>query len=176
MGSQTHSQDLELSTEQQHFASRSMNAIRSVVRALRINTRAIELKTGISLAQLFVLQQLNEKAVDSLNELAERTATHQSSVSVVVRRLVDRGLVTRTAAVHDRRRVQIALTEDGRTMLAGAPTTVQAQLIDGLMHMTDEQRRKLADLMEEWLLHARIDLAAPPMLGEEEHYVTAASD
>ena len=32
-----------------------------------------------------------------MNDLAERTATHQSSVSVVVRRLVDRGLVSRHA-------------------------------------------------------------------------------
>src|SRR6478736_1986575 len=89
---------------------RSMNAVRSIVRAFRVNTRAIELKMGISLAQLFVLQQLTERPADSLNELAERTATHQSSVSVVVRRLVDRGLVTREAAASDRRRVQIALT------------------------------------------------------------------
>ena len=74
---------------------RSMNAVRSIVRAFRVNTRAIELKMGISLAQLFVLQQLTERPADSLNELAERTATHQSSVSVVVRRLVERGFVSR---------------------------------------------------------------------------------
>src|ERR1700743_2249656 len=61
---------------------RSMNAIRSIVRAQRINTRAIELKMGISLAQLFVLQQLAERPSDSLNDLAERTATHQTSASV----------------------------------------------------------------------------------------------
>ncbi len=176
MGPQSQSPTIELSLEQQAHASRSMNAIRSVVRALRINTRAIELRTGISLAQLFVLQQLSEKPVDSLNELAERTATHQSSVSVVVRRLVDRGLVTRTAAPHDRRRVQIALTDEGRTMLAGAPTTVQVQLIEGLTRMTDEQRRHLAELMEVWLHQAGIDFAAPPMLGEEESYVHTASD
>ena len=53
-----------------------MNAVRSIVRALRINTRAIELKMGISLAQLFVLQQLAERPADSLNDLAERTAMH----------------------------------------------------------------------------------------------------
>src|SRR6059058_6421056 len=100
---------------------RSMNAVRSIVRAQRINTRAIELKMGISLAQLFVLQQLADKPAESLNELAERTATHQSSVSVVVRRLVDRGLVTRVAATSDRRRVQIALTSAGEQMLRGAP-------------------------------------------------------
>ncbi|HEY7394673.1 MAG TPA: MarR family winged helix-turn-helix transcriptional regulator, partial [Gemmatimonadaceae bacterium] len=83
---------------------RSMNSVRSIVRALRINTRAVELKMGISLAQLFVLQQLAERSADSLNELAERTATHQSSVSVVVRRLVERGLVSRTPSTTDKRR------------------------------------------------------------------------
>src|SRR5579885_2762018 len=96
---------------------RSMNAIRSIVRALRINTRAIELKMGISLAQLFVLQQLAERPADSLNELAERTATHQSSVSVVVRRLVERGYVSRTASSADKRRIEIELTPEGQRLL-----------------------------------------------------------
>jgi DNA-binding MarR family transcriptional regulator len=145
-----------------------MNAIRSVVRALRLNTRAIEGKLGISLAQLFVLQQLADKPADSLNELAERTATHQSSVSVVVRRLVDRGLVTREAAVSDRRRVQIALTPAGEQMLRGAPPTIQSNLMHGMSRMKDEQRVVLADLLETWVLASGIDLAAPPMMFEDD--------
>src|ERR1051326_5438450 len=87
--------------------TRSMDAIRSIVRALRLNTREIELKIGISLAQLFVLQQVAERPAESLNDLADRTATHQSSVSVVVRRLVDRGFVTRTPSAADKRRIEI---------------------------------------------------------------------
>src|SRR6185369_17584576 len=88
-------------TEDTRNIQRSMNAVRGIVRAQRINTRAIELKMGISLAQLFVLQQLTERPADSLNELAERTATHQSSVSVVVRRLVERGFVSRSSSSAD---------------------------------------------------------------------------
>jgi len=145
-----------------------MNAIRSVVRALRVNTRSIEGKLGISLAQLFVLQQLSEKPADSLNELAERTATHQSSVSVVVRRLVDRGLVTRVAATSDRRRVQIALTPAGEAVLRGAPPTIQSDLMHGMARMNPEQRATLAELLEVWLLASGIDLAAPPMIFEDE--------
>src|SRR5579885_3483446 len=137
---------------------RSMNAVRSIVRAQRINTRAVELKLGISLAQLFVLQQLVEKPADSLNELAERTATHQSSVSVVVRRLVDRGLVTRVASPADRRRVQIALTPAGEAVLRGAPPTVQSDLMHGMSRMSPEQRATLAELLEVWLLASSIDL------------------
>src|SRR4051812_14442428 len=147
---------------------RAMNAVRSIVRAQRINTRAIELKMGISLAQLFVLQQLAERPSDSLNDLAERTATHQSSVSVVVRRLVERGLVSRTASSADKRRIEITLTPAGRELLADAPTTITKQLINGLTHMPVDEQGALADLLETWLRGAKIDLAAPPMLGEFE--------
>jgi len=148
---------------------RSMNAVRSIVRALRINTRAIELKMGISLAQLFVLQQLAERAADSLNDLAERTATHQSSVSVVVRRLVERGYVTRTSSSTDKRRIEIGLTPEGRKLLEDAPSTIQTQLVAALRQMSRNDQDSLAELLERWLTTAKIDLAAPPMLGEAEH-------
>jgi DNA-binding MarR family transcriptional regulator len=155
--------------------ARAMNAVRSVVRALRLNTRSIEGKLGISLAQLFVLQQLSGKPADSLNELAARTATHQSSVSVVVRRLVDRGLVTRIASSADRRRVQIALTPDGEAILRGAPPTVQSDLMQGMSRMQPEQRAMLAELLETWVLASGIDLAAPPMMFEDEPPARVAS-
>jgi DNA-binding MarR family transcriptional regulator len=155
--------------------ARAMNAVRSVVRALRLNTRSIEGKLGISLAQLFVLQQLADRPADSLNELAERTATHQSSVSVVVRRLVDRGLVTRVASPADRRRVQIALTPEGESMLRGAPPTVQGDLMAGMARMKPDQQSTLAELLELWVLASGIDLAAPPMMFEDEPAARVAS-
>ena len=127
--------------------STSMDAIRAVVRALRINTRAIELEIGISLAQLFVLQQVAHRPATSLNDLAERTATHQSSVSVVVRRLADRGLVARRADTADKRRVQIELTPEGEKLLVGAPETIQTRLVTALDTMTAAERKQLAQLL-----------------------------
>jgi DNA-binding MarR family transcriptional regulator len=155
----------------EHAIQRSMNAVRSVVRALRINTRAIESKMGMSLAQLFVLQQLSERSANSLNELAERTATHQSSVSVVVRRLVEGGYVSRTTSALDRRRLEIEVTERGRQLLEGAPVTVQTELVNALRGMGEHQQATLADLLEQWLRAAKVDIATPPMLGEEEQAV-----
>ncbi|HEV8234063.1 MAG TPA: MarR family transcriptional regulator [Gemmatimonadaceae bacterium] len=146
-----------------------MDGVRSVVRALRINTRAIEKQLGISLAQLWVLQILAERPAESLNELAVATATHQSSVSVVVRRLVDRALVTRTTAHRDKRRVRIELTDAGRTLLGQAPPTVQGSLVEGLRRMSLDGRLELAALMREWLSLSGMDLnAAPPMLLEDD--------
>jgi DNA-binding MarR family transcriptional regulator len=167
MGTEAPTQPVPAEMETNAIA-RAMNAIRSVVRALRINTRSIELKMGISLAQLFVLQQLAERSSDSLNDLASRTATHQSSVSVVVRRLVQRGLVSRTPSTTDKRRIEIAVTAAGRSLLIGAPTTIQTQLMNAMHRMPSEQQTQLADLLESWLREANIDIASPPMIGEDE--------
>ena len=150
-----------------------MDAVRAVVRALRINTRAIELEIGISLAQLFVLQQVAQRPASSLNDLAERTATHQSSVSVVVRRLVDRGLVTRRADAADKRRVQIELTPAGEKLLVGAPETIQTRLVNALGTMSSADRKQLAQLLSKWLDAAKISYASPPMMGEADEEVAA---
>jgi DNA-binding MarR family transcriptional regulator len=164
-----------LNNPDNHPVERSMNAVRSIVRALRINTRAIELQMGISLAQLFVLQQLAERPADSLNELAERTATHQSSVSVVVRRLVERGYVSRNASAADKRRIEIDVTPEGRGLLANAPMTIQTQLMTALRRLDRGDQTSLASLLERWLAEANIDLATPPMLGEEDAEAKSAS-
>lgn len=146
-----------------------MNGIRSIVRALRLNTRAIERQLGISLAQLWVLQILKERPAESLNELAVATATHQSSVSVVVRRLVQAGFVSRATAPEDKRRVRIELTEAGRQLLDRAPKTVQVELMGGLHHLHPEHRIQLADLIRAWLTASGLDLSiAPPMLMEDD--------
>lgn len=156
-------------TAEQRAVGEVMNGIRSIVRALRLNTRAIERQLGISLAQLWVLQILKDRPAESLNELALATATHQSSVSVVVRRLVDASLVSRATASEDKRRVRIELTDAGRSLLERAPNTVQFELMGGLQRLSPEHRVQLSELMREWLTASGLDLTEiPPMLMEEE--------
>lgn len=163
-----HQPETSAAAEQRTIAE-VMDGIRAVVRALRLNTRAIEKQLGISLAQLWVLQILAERPADSLNELAIATATHQSSVSVVVRRLGERELVTRTTAHEDKRRVRIELTAAGRALIAKAPPTVQVSLVAGLRRLPPERRAQLSTLMREWLTASGLDLTgAPPMLMEDD--------
>ena len=156
-----------VTTEDIEQITAAMNSVRSIVRALRISSRMIEGKMGISGAQLFVMQQLADKPANSLNELADRTATHQSSVSVVVRRLVDHGYVTRTTSDADRRRVELALTDKGRNTLAGAPVTVQVKLLAGARALSAEQRKALGSVLQAWVRAAGIEDSSPPLLGEE---------
>jgi DNA-binding MarR family transcriptional regulator len=123
----------------------AMDAIRRIVRALRESARGAEKDVGISGAQLFVLHRLGDRGPLTINELAGATATHQSSVSVVVGRLVERGLVTRGVSATDRRRREVALTGAGRRLLARAPGAAQERLVAALAGMPRKLRRELAD-------------------------------
>src|SRR6185312_17270012 len=109
----------------------------------RLSSRAVERQLGVSGAQLFVLQHLAEEGAQSIAELARRTVTDQSSVSVVVSRLVDRGLVTRRASKEDARRAEISLTEAGRAILSqgsSEPAPAQARLVDAIGKLPPEER------------------------------------
>ena len=110
-------------------SARILDAIRRLVRHLRLADRAAQSELGISGAQLFVLTELGRTPSLSLNDLAARTRTDQSSVSVVVSRLVDAGLVTRDRAARDARRLVLNLTRNGRAMLQRAPSVAQERML-----------------------------------------------
>jgi DNA-binding MarR family transcriptional regulator len=144
-----------------------MNHLRRIVRALRVSARAAEKESGLSGAQLFVLQSLAEAPASSMSELAARTATDQSSVSVVVARLVQRGLVSRHEAKADARRFEIRLTAAGKMRRRRTPELVQARIVAAILALPRSSRAELARLLGE--LVARLDLdGEAEMFFEEE--------
>ena len=120
-----------------------MNSLRKVVRAIRVASHEAEASSGMSGAQLYVLQQLIEHPSASLREVAALTLTDQSSVSVVVGRLVLRKLVTRKTSKADARRVELSLTEKGRAQLRHASEPVQWRMMRSLRTTTPAELRTL---------------------------------
>jgi DNA-binding MarR family transcriptional regulator len=126
-----------------------LDGFRSIVQALRESSRHSEQTVGLTASQLFVLQKLVETDVASVNELARRTYTHQSSVSTVVVRLVRRGLVARKADPTDRRRVVLSLTPAGRKALTSAPHAPQRALVDAVHRLSPHSRRVVGRALAE---------------------------
>ena len=144
-----------------------MDSIRRVVQALRVSSRAAEQRVGLSGAQLFVLEKLAASPALSINDLAEATVTHQSSVSVVVRRLVEEGLVRRLASGDDGRKAAVSLTPRGRRLLERAPGAAQDRLIEGLRRMSAADRRALAAQLQRLVRAMGLDDQPPAMFSEE---------
>lgn len=145
-----------------------LDAIRRVVMVLRVGSRAAERRVGLSGAQLFVLQKLDDEGpAGSLNELASRTRTHQSSVSVVVRRLVKQKLIARSHAKKDARQLELSLTPKARAILKRAPDTVQQRLVAAIDALPANDRKHLAAALTRVVDAMGVAGGKPPMFFEE---------
>ena len=145
-----------------------LDSIRRIVQELRLFDRRAEHRVGLSGAQLFVLQKMRDGGAACINELARRTHTHQSSVSVVAQKLVDRKLVRRSRSKADGRAVELRLTEKGRKLLRGAPAAAQDRLVAALRKLPVPRRRKLKALLAELVRNAKIGDQAPPLFFEDK--------
>ena len=127
----------------------ALNALRRFVRGLRLAAQGAERTLGISAAQLFVLQQLADEPAESMKDLAARTHTDQSSVSVVVTRLEERGLVERAVSPKDARRTEVNLTRAGRTLVKRAPEAPQASMMSVLEALSQEELNAFVDVLDQ---------------------------
>ena len=131
--------------ERQQDEAEVLNSFRRILQALRLAAVQTHNETGVSAAQLYVLEQLEALGSMSINQLAHATMTDRSSVADVVDRLAHRKLVRRTVSPEDKRRASVQLTDKGRTLLAKAPQAPTAQLLEGLGRLTSSELHALAN-------------------------------
>ncbi len=124
-----------------------LDSLRRITQAIRLSSSVVQDRLGITGAQLFVLQQLAEHPGASLRDLSERTLTDQSSVSVVVSRLVAAGHVVREISAQDARRTELTLTATGRGLLRRAPALAQTQLVAALRTVPPAQLEVTAGVL-----------------------------
>lgn len=145
-----------------------LDAFRNVVKGLRLADRADVKRYGLGSAQIFVLHQLGLKSLLSINELAELTATDQSSVSVVVNKLVAKGLVSCARSQDDARKVELMLTARGRKVLKRVAPTFQNSMIESLSQLPRARVRALAATLHDLVRIMGVENDHPPMFFEEE--------
>jgi DNA-binding MarR family transcriptional regulator len=149
-------------------AARALDNLRRLVRALRVSSHAIERRATISGAQLFVLRALAADPDISIRRLAALTLTDPSSVSVVVARLVERGLVARRRDPADGRRVVLSLTRRGRALLARAPEPVQVRLVEAMRALPPARLRPFDQVLAQLVRAIGAEQGAPPMFFDDE--------
>ena len=144
----------------------AMDALRRLVRALRVSTRTTERAHQVSAAQLFALRVIAAEPGLALGEVAARTHTRQSTASEVVTRLVDRGLVERRLDPADARRRTLHLTAAGRTLVRAARRTVPERLVAALERLSPAERAALARGLARWVTAAGLADVEPTMFFE----------
>jgi len=146
----------------------ALRGLRAIIAALSQSARATEARTGITNAQLFLLQQLQAEDELSINDLAARARTGQSAVSIIVGRLVRRGLVQRRRSASDGRRVGVSLTAAGRALARRAPEPPTARLLSTLGELEKRDLQALARGVNALARVMGVAVEAPAMLFERD--------
>jgi len=146
-----------------------LNRVRQLVRALRSFEKQAQSRFGFGAAQMFILHVLQHEDDLSLNELADRTATDQSSASLAAGKLVSDGYVRRTPSEEDRRQVRLSLTAKGRALVRRAPPAVQERIMQSVQAMRPSDRAHLMALLDNLMSGLLPADGRPPMLFQDEH-------
>jgi DNA-binding MarR family transcriptional regulator len=93
-----------------------------------------------------------ESDADSVNDLAKQTMTDQSSVSAVLARLEEKGLVSRAPSKADARRTIVSITPAGEGILKGAPQTLQERLVFALRQMPAESLHTMTEDLSQMIM------------------------
>lgn len=146
-----------------------LNRVRQLVRALRTFEKQAQSRFGFGAAQMFILHVLHHEDDLSLNELADRTATDQSSASLAAGKLVSEGYIRRTPSEEDRRQVRLSLTAKGRALVRKAPPAAQERIMESVEAMPSSERAQLMALLDKLMSGmAPAENGRSPMLFQDE--------
>lgn len=145
-------------------AARVLNSFRALVRHLRAVDRSAVETYGLGSAQIYVLHCLSVAEPLSVGRIADMTATDQSTVSLVISKLVQRGLVVSRRAVADARRAELSLSKEGRAVVRKLPLAFQEEFVNALEQLNKSSLAAIADGLEDLTLAMGIHESHPPML------------
>lgn len=115
-----------------------LGQFRSIYGSAKNHFKSIEEQCGISGSQLWILKEVIECPNIGITELSKKLSTHQTTCSLLVEKLVKRGLITKERSQEDQRRVGLKSTDDGEAVLKRAPGPVEGILPSALREMNME--------------------------------------
>ncbi|MFO0693869.1 MAG: MarR family transcriptional regulator [Polyangiales bacterium] len=150
--SQTESPDLSKLGNTLEF----MQALWALSHGLETRSKAMLADFGVTGPQRLAIRILGRFPGTSASELAELLSVHPSTVTGIVRRLEEKGLLKRKADSNDGRRSHLILTPAGKKMDQPRAGTVEAVVKKVLSRYSAAEVAKAQALLEE-LAKALVD-------------------
>lgn len=145
------------------MVAETVDNLRRVFQAVSDFLKQAERETGLTGPQLWAIKVINERAPIKVSDVAKQMYLHSATVVGILDRLEQNGLVERIRSKHDRRVVDVILTDQGKRLVAKSPDVIQDMLIKGLELLTDEKLEKIGEGMLEFVKILGVE-GVPPRL------------
>jgi DNA-binding MarR family transcriptional regulator len=125
-----------------------MQLLWAIVHRVERRSKRMTLDLGVTGPQRLVLRVVGLFPGISAGELASILHVHPSTLTGILQRLIDVGLLVRTSDVRDRRRARLRLTARGGRVNAMTSGTVEAAIAATLRRSTAAERSATQRLLE----------------------------
>jgi DNA-binding MarR family transcriptional regulator len=120
---------------------------RRLAQARELYTKELNKNYAVTAAQLNCLLALHENGPLPPSQIAKIIMVKSSTVTGIIDRLEQKGLVVRLRNSPDRRVITIQLTAAGKKLANNAPPPIQQKILDGLKKLSkDDIKRIVASL------------------------------
>lgn len=154
-------------------------ALRRILRVTELNSRELARQSELTASQLLVMQHVARAGKALPSAIARAVDLKQATVTVLVKKLEQIGLVTRTRDTEDRRRVWVELTDTGQKTLDRSPDLLQNRFESGFESLEEWEQAMIIATLERIasLLDAEEIEAAPVLdVGELDRIVAEYDD
>ena len=100
-------------------------------------------KTGLTGSQLWIMQQIYNFNGISNTELAKNLTLHVSTCSILVNKLIKKGLVEKTRSSTDERKIVLTISLKGKQLMAKAPKSPEGAIPSTLKKLNIEELEEL---------------------------------
>jgi DNA-binding MarR family transcriptional regulator len=142
-----------------------VSALRRIIRAIDLHSRALVQRYGLTGPQLVVLKELMERSPQPVSGLAAAVNLSQATVTGILDRLERKSMITRIRDHEDKRRVMVSPTAAAEEALADAPSMLQEHFTESFANLSDwEQTQILSSLQRIVALMEAGHVEAGPIL------------
>lgn len=123
-------------------------ALRRIIRATDQNSKRLGRDTGLTVPQIVLMRAIAANPGSTAGFLTGQVSLSQATVSTILDRLEERGLVTRQRNPRDKRVVNVALTDAGNALLQQAPAPLQESFRARFEMLPGNQRELIVQALD----------------------------
>jgi len=140
-------------------------ALRRILRVTELNARKLARHSELTASQILLMRYVAQQEQALPSAIAKAIELKQATITVLLNKLEESGLVSRNRDTADRRRVWVSLTDAGHKVLEQSPDLLQSRFELGFDRLEDWEQLMIITALERIaaLLDAK-DVEAAPVL------------
>ena len=140
-------------------------ALRKIIQAIDQHSTQLKKKFGLTGPQLIILQTVVENEMMSVTQLSKDVSLSQATVTNITKRLENQGYLERNKNTTDKRRINLMVTEKGKSILEKVPPLLQKQFTSKFSELEDWEQLMIESAFNRVvLMMAAEDIDASPIM------------